>query len=114
MSQFITVHEKINGTAVAINTDHIFTICTGVTGTTISLRSRNFIWCRETMDEILQMIEAVAGHPTHNDVGELIRCKECKHFHEYAFREDEWILCRLTNLYTDGDKYCAWAERRTE
>ena len=61
MSMFITVHEKINGTAVAINTDHIFTICTGVTGTTITLRTRNFIWCTETMDEILQMIERRPG-----------------------------------------------------
>ena len=61
MSQFITVHEKINGTAVAINTDHIFTICTSDTGTSISLGTINFVWCTETMDEILQMIERRPG-----------------------------------------------------
>ena len=114
MSQFIIIHCKAGNEPVAINADYILTIYTGETGTTITTRQNQIVWCTETMDEILQMIEAVAGHPTHNDVGELIRCKECKHFHEYAFREDEWILCRLTNLYTDGDKYCAWAERRTE
>jgi len=114
MSQFIIIHCKDGNEPVAINADYILTIYTGETGTTITTRQNQIVWCTETMDEIMQMIEAVAGHPTHNDVGELIRCKECKHFHEYAFREDEWILCRLTNLYTDGDKYCAWAERRTE
>ena len=114
MSQFIIIHCKTGNEPVAINADYILTIYTGETGTTITTRQNQIVLCTETMDEILQMIEAVAGHPTHNDVGELIRCKECKHFHEYAFREDEWILCRLTNLYTDGDKYCAWAERRTE
>lgn len=43
--------------------------------------------------------------------GELIRCKDCKHYHEDSYGEDEWIMCRRTNLYTDGEKYCAWAER---
>ena len=83
MSMFITVHEKINGTAVAINTDHIFTICTGVTGTTITLRTRNFIWCTETMDEILQMIEAVAGYPVKDSDG----CKGCRYEHLESDRE---------------------------
>lgn len=86
MSQFITVHEKINGTPVAINTDHIFTICTGVTGTTISLRSKNFIWCRETMDEILQMIEAVAGYPVKDNDG----CKDCR----FEYLEPDREPCR--------------------
>lgn len=94
MSQFITVHEKINGTAVAINTDHIFTICTGVTGTTISLRSRNFVWCRETLDEILQMIEAVA----------VIRCKDCI----------KKPICTIYLETNDDYGYCSMAERRTE
>lgn len=42
---------------------------------------------------------------------ELIRCKDCKYYHEDSYGEDEWIMCRRTNLYTDEDKYCAWAER---
>lgn len=45
---------------------------------------------------------------------ELVHCKDCKHYFEDAFREDEWVICRRTNLYIDGDKYCAWAERKEE
>lgn len=42
---------------------------------------------------------------------EIVRCKDCKYYREDSYGEDEWIMCRRTNLYTDEDKYCAWAER---
>ena len=45
---------------------------------------------------------------------ELVRCKDCMHYLEDSYGEDEWVMCRRTNLYTDGDKYCAWAERKEE
>ena len=45
---------------------------------------------------------------------ELVRCKDCKYYLEDSYGEDEWVMCRRTNLYTDGDKYCAWAERKEE
>ena len=44
----------------------------------------------------------------------VIRCKDCKYYLEDSYGEDEWVMCRRTNLYTDGDKYCAWAERKEE
>ena len=48
------------------------------------------------------------------DIVSVIRCKDCKHYHEDSYGEDEWVMCRRINLYTDGDKYCAWAERKEE
>lgn len=45
---------------------------------------------------------------------QVIRCKDCKYYLEDSYGEDEWVMCRRTNLYTDGEKYCAWAERKEE
>lgn len=97
MSMFITVHEYNSDTAVAINADHILTICTGDTGTTITLRSLNYVWCTETMDEILQMIGTVAGYPTKDSDG----CKGCRYEHLEQGREP---CCYCKKCYIDRYK----------
>ena len=48
------------------------------------------------------------------DIVNVIRCKDCKYYLEDSYGEDKWVMCRRTNLYTDGEKYCAWAERKEE
>lgn len=60
--------------------------------------------CFKLKESFKQRFPGYNGH-------EVIRCKDCKYYHEDSYGEDEWIMCRRTNLYTDEDKYCAWAER---
>lgn len=48
------------------------------------------------------------------DAVPVVRCCDCKYYLEDSYGEDEWVMCRRTNLYTDEDKYCAWAERKEE
>lgn len=60
------------------------------------------------MDKIVRIDDVGC---TFDYLEEIVRCKDCKYYHEDSYGEDEWIMCRRTNLYTDEDKYCAWAER---
>ena len=46
------------------------------------------------------------------DYQELLRCKDCKYYHEDLYEEDELIWCRRVRLYTDQNHFCAWAERK--
>ena len=62
----------------------------------------------------VQTITYTTGTGKYSDYVEVIRCKDCKHYLEDSYGEDEWVMCRRTNLYTDGEKYCAWAERKEE
>lgn len=63
--------------------------------------------------------ESIKDHLAKSDIVEVIRCKECKHFIK-ARSEDEYDSCSIlfemqdVPLKTDGDKYCAWAERKEE
>jgi len=99
MSQFIIIHCKTGNEPVAINADYILTIYTGETGTTITTRQKQIVWCTETMDEILQMIGAVT----------VIRCKDCKH----KYIKDNVWTCPF-GLPAGCDFYCGYGERETE
>ena len=63
--------------------------------------------------------ESIKDYMEKADIVEVIRCKECKHFLK-ARNEDEYDSCAILfemqdiPLGTDEDKYCAWAERKTE
>jgi hypothetical protein len=41
--------------------------------------------------------------------GELIRCKDCKHWYADA---DTGMACEFTNMGQPEDGYCNWGERR--
>ena len=43
-------------------------------------------------------------------VGELIRCKDCKHMHEDGVES----YCDDSGRYIDGTGFCSWAERKEE
>lgn len=78
----------------------------------------------KTMTEYIVQIEDSEKNMSERFVGqlrsypELIRCKECKHFLK-ARNENEYDSCsilfemQIIPLETDENKYCAWAERRT-
>lgn len=57
--------------------------------------------------------EIVEAQKTEDTVS-VVRCKDCKHYCEDSYGDDDWVMCRRTHLYTDGEKYCAWAERKEE
>ena len=84
MSQFIIIHCKDGNEPVAINADYILTIYTGETGTTITTRQNQIVWCTETMDEILQMIDEQptvdaqsVRHGKWRHYGRMLTCSEC-------------------------------------
>ena len=41
--------------------------------------------------------------------GELVRCKDCKHWYSDA---DTGMACEFTNMSQPEDGYCNWGERR--
>lgn len=43
--------------------------------------------------------------------GELIRCKDCKHWYSDA---DTGMACDFTNMSQPEDGFCNWAERKQE
>lgn len=97
MSQFIIIHAKNDNEPVAINADYILTIYTGETGTTITTRQKQIIWCTEAMGEILQMIGAVAGYPTKDSDG----CKGCIYEH---FEQGRDPCCYCKKCFIDRYK----------
>lgn len=70
------------------------------------------------MSQLIEFIESYRkvgnDYQWNDNHGELIRCKDCKHYCEDSYGDDDWVMCRRTHLYTDGEKYCAWAERKEE
>ena len=67
-------------------------------------------------DNIVRMIE---NAPT-VDAVEVVRCKDCKHYHQYHYgkTEDlcEWGKCQLINMDVDMPEngFCCFGERRTD
>lgn len=63
--------------------------------------------------------ESIKDHLAKSDIVEVIRCKDCIHFCK-ARSDDECDTCSILfemvdcPLGTNENKYCAWAERRTE
>lgn len=52
---------------------------------------------------------------TWDEVGKLVRCKDCKHW-EGEYRNGFWYFeqCSLNEHVASSDDFCSWAERREE
>lgn len=62
------------------------------------------------VDKILQIRgEAFAGAIEAEWVGELVRCKDCKHWYADA---DTGMACEYTNMGQPEDGFCNWGERK--
>ena len=49
------------------------------------------------------------GAPYLFNIGELVRCGDCKHWYADA---DTGMACEFTNLGQPEDGYCNWGERK--
>lgn len=67
-----------------------------------------------TIGEILDTYTSEGCPPT-ADVVEVVRCKDCKHFHDGIYNGEYWMECDEYRIALSSDEwFCADEERRTD
>lgn len=62
------------------------------------------------MEKIMREVEPVMGQRAWRDMGELIRCRDCKHSRDNGERCEHWAN-EWEDAWVDPNGFCAWAER---